>query len=482
MEQTQSKTNTAMVQTKERNEMDQNILKLNSRMKSLTDYLRVRNGNIGSMDYFYDLAENLYSSRVEELKAFKNQGGKVVGVLCNFVPEELILGSGAVGIRLAFGYSDTILTAEEYLPRNFCPLLKSSFGTYLQENPLFALCDVVIIPTSCDGKKKLGEMIAPHKQVWVLEVPHCTNTTQGRDMWLAEIKLLAKKLTKLTGKRMTRTRLSKSITLVNRKRAMVHRLYEARIRDPSIWGRDSLLVTSLSYFDDTQRWIEKTEELCSEIESRGPLGGKDIPRIMITGSPIMTPTWKVPVIIEESGGLIVTDDLCTGTKGYWDPVERNFFASDQLISVADKYLMNTCACFTPNTAREVRIKHFIDEWRIDGVIYHVAQACHTYGMEQSRINRELEKIEIPVLNIETDFSQEDVEQIRTRIEAFLELIIAKKRRKKAGPGAAGEISDRQEVGFKPGNDFKIVEKKLGSEDNNGTRPGLDPDALRPPGG
>jgi benzoyl-CoA reductase/2-hydroxyglutaryl-CoA dehydratase subunit BcrC/BadD/HgdB len=267
--------------------------------------------------------------------------------------------------------------------------------------------------------------------------------------------------------------------MINRKRAMVHRLYEARKEKVSIWGRDAMLVTALSYFDDIGRWINQTEQLCKEIESKPTIAKQDTPRILITGSPLVLPTWKVPNIIEESGGLVVTDDMCTGTKGYWDPVERNFFTSDQVISLADRYLMNTCACFTPNTAREVRLRQFIEDWKIDGVIYHVSQACHTYGMEQRRINKEMEKMDIPVLNIETDFSQEDVEQIRTRIEAFLELITSKKRRGGAkasiGPapktpglpaatgagGKAKSLPPAQTFQFK--DDFPMYEQPLGDE-------------------
>jgi benzoyl-CoA reductase/2-hydroxyglutaryl-CoA dehydratase subunit BcrC/BadD/HgdB len=468
---------------------------LRRRMKGLTDYLKVRNPSIESMNYFYNLADNIFDQRAAELKELKSRGGKVIGIMCNFVPEEMIVAAGAVPVRLAFGFSDTILTAEEYLPRNFCPLLKSSFGTFLQSNPLFEMCDVVVIPTTCDGKKKMGELMAEYKPVWMLEVPHCTNTTQGRELWLKELKLLGKKLSKLTGRRITRNRLSRSITLVNRKRAMVHRLYEARKENVSIWGRDAMLVTAISYFDDIQRWIQQAEILCKEIESKPTIAKPDTPRILITGSPLVLPTWKVPNIIEESGGLVVSDDMCTGTKGYWDPVERNFFTSDQVISIADRYLMNTCACFTPNTAREVRLRQFIEDWRIDGVIYHVSQACHTYGMEQRRINKEMEKMDIPVLNIETDFSQEDVEQIRTRIEAFLELITSKKRRSGAKtsigpappikplPGAqtSQELQPAKEA-FKFEQDFPVYEQPLGEEfqPKNGKR--LKMEELKPPGG
>lgn len=450
------------------------------------------------MEYFYNIAENLFTTRVKEIQGEKAKGKKVVGVLCNFVPEELVLASGAIPIRLAFGFSDTILTAEEYLPRNFCPLLKSSFGSYLESNPLFDLCDVIVIPTSCDGKKKMGEMLAEFKPVWVLEVPHCTNTTQGRDLWLKEIKLLSNKLSKLTGQRTSRRKIRKATTVVNRKRALVHRLYEARRGNPAIWGRDALFVTFISYFDNTERWNEKTGLLCSEIEHKNSFARPETPRIMITGSPIVAPSWKIPVIVEESGGVVVTDDLCTGTKGYWDPVEKNIFTTDQLISIADRYLMNTCACFTPNTARVVRLKQFSEDWKIDGIIYHVSQACHTYGMEQRAVNREFDAIDIPVLNIETDFSQEDVEQIRTRIEAFMELIVTKKRRALLGgnvvmpttlspmkvaalPPAASLQRQPLSNGFSFNQDFPLHEQPLGNTYEPKAGEKLQKDKLKPPG-
>ena len=148
---------------------------------------------------------------------------------------------------------------------------------------------------------------------------------------------------------------------------------------------------------------------------------------MLTGSPIVMPTWKIPVLIEESGGLIVVDDICTGSKGLWDPVEVSHYTmTDMLIGLADKYLMNTCPCFTPNTARIDRIISLAKDFKIDGALYHVLQACHLYGMEQLRVERSLAELKIPVLNIETDYSQEDVEQIRTRIEAFIEMIQSKR--------------------------------------------------------
>jgi len=149
---------------------------------------------------------------------------------------------------------------------------------------------------------------------------------------------------------------------------------------------------------------------------------------MITGSPTVFPTWKIPILTEESGGIIIMDDICTGSKGFWDPVEvPHWTMEDMLLSLADRYLMNTCACFTPNTARLIRLQGFVKDFNVQGVFYHILQACHIYGVEARRIESALKSDGIPMLTIETDYSQEDVEQIRTRVEAFLEMIIARRK-------------------------------------------------------
>ena len=395
-----------------------------NRVAQQMDYLRRNGPGTRSLEYFYSGFQNLNTQRLEEIRAAKAQGKKVIGYLCNFVPIELILAADAIPLSLNTGYSETILPAEEILPRNFCPLIKSSFGSVIEKSPLFGLVDVVIIPTSCDGKKKLGELLSDHVPVWIMEVPHTTNTRQSRWLWLNEIKNLKKQLQKFTGNRISNGKIRKAIAVLNEQRAQVHRLYNLRKGPPPIWGRDALLVTNYAQYDDPERWNQQVELLNNELEKAAPVGGKDHrPRILLTGTPLAVPSWKIPVLIEESGGVIVTDDICTGTKGMWDPVETSAWTgSDLLVSLADRYLMNTCACFTPNNARIVRLKRFVEDWKIDGVIYYVIMACHTYGMEQRRINHEMEDMNIPVLNIETDFSQEDIEQIRTRLEAFMELI------------------------------------------------------------
>jgi benzoyl-CoA reductase/2-hydroxyglutaryl-CoA dehydratase subunit BcrC/BadD/HgdB len=388
------------------------------------------NKAVKGMNYFYDFTKMMYTSRIDEVIAEKEKGKKVIGSFCNFVPDELILAAGAIPIRHCAGFQDTILPAEEILPRNFCPLIKSALGIFITGDPFYNQSDVVVVPTTCDGKKKFCEIIGEDKSTWVMEVPHTTETPQARELWLKEIKLLKKNLEKISGNKITSQSLKKAIELTNRKRSLIRRLYEVRKRkSPPIWGRDALLVTSISHFDNLNRWIEKTDELCKELEAMETgVCPETAPRILLTGSPVFMPTWKVPMIIEESGGIIVSDDICTGSKGFWDPIEvPHWTMEDMLLSLADRYLMNTCACFTPNTARLIRLQGFVEDFNVEGVFYHILQACHIYGVEARRIENALKADGIPMLTIETDYSQEDVEQIRTRIEAFLEMISARRK-------------------------------------------------------
>jgi benzoyl-CoA reductase/2-hydroxyglutaryl-CoA dehydratase subunit BcrC/BadD/HgdB len=401
-----------------------------SQMAAKVDELSGSNKTVKSMDYFYDFTKMMYTFRADEIAKERENGKKVIGSFCNFVPEEMILAAGAIPIRHCAGFQDTILPAEEILPRNFCPLIKSALGLSISGNPLYEQSDVVIVPTTCDGKKKYCEIIGEDKATWVMEVPHTTETPQARELWLKEIKLLKENLEKLTGNKITNQSLKKAIELANKKRSQIRRLYEVRKRpSPPIWGRDALLVTSVSQFDDFNRWIDKAEELCKELEeTEKGVCPEAAPRILLTGSPVFMPTWKVPMLIEDSGGIIVCDDICTGSKGYWDPIEvPHWTMDDMLMAIADRYLMNTCACFTPNTARLIRLQGFVKDFNVQGVFYHILQACHIYGVEARRIETALKAESIPMLEIETDYSQEDVEQIRTRVEEFLEMIVSRRK-------------------------------------------------------
>ncbi len=158
------------------------------------------------------------------------------------------------------------------------------------------------------------------------------------------------------------------------------------------------------------------------------MGDGDEARILLGGSPIVWPNWKVPSIIEESGGLIVLDELCTGDRVLGDPVvadERTL--RDMVRAVAERYFFPcTCPCFSPNDERESRLLNLVEEHRVEGIIYHALRGCHLGLLESTRLELALRRAGVPMLKIESEYDEGDVEQIRTRVEAFVEMIQARR--------------------------------------------------------
>jgi benzoyl-CoA reductase/2-hydroxyglutaryl-CoA dehydratase subunit BcrC/BadD/HgdB len=404
--------------------------RLTQSITDVTSHLKSKNGDIQAMDHFYTQARNLYGKRIEELKAAKEEGTKIVGTFCNLVPSEMIRASGAIPIRLCGGFEGSISTAEKILPRVYCPLVKSTFGLFEKDSPYFDLIDVAICPTTCDGKKKLAELLVKKKQTWVLEVPHTTLTYKSREFWLDNLKLLKKQLEGLTNIKISKKRMKGSINQYNQMRSLVHRLYELRkAKNVPIWGSDALLVTNMAFYDEPNRWIKATDGLCRELESKkeSHVAKEESPRILLTGTPMILPAWKLARVIEDIGGIIVTDDICTGSKNFWDPVTvPNNTSEDMLIAIADKYLMNTCPCFIPNKTRIDRTLQFIKEFHVEGVVNYMLQGCHPFGAEDWKVREAAKEMDVPIFSLDTDYGDGDIGQIKIRMEAFMEMVRAKR--------------------------------------------------------
>lgn len=151
---------------------------------------------------------------------------------------------------------------------------------------------------------------------------------------------------------------------------------------------------------------------------------KKLPRILLTGSPIVFPNIKIPLLIEETGGIVAADETCMGERGMWDPAVITDYSFDGMIRALANRAVRPCPCptFADNSQRIYRLKQLIEENQIQGVIYHVLRGCLVYDFEYRRIEDELGKLGIPVIRLESDYNEEDIEQLRIRIEAFIELI------------------------------------------------------------
>jgi benzoyl-CoA reductase/2-hydroxyglutaryl-CoA dehydratase subunit BcrC/BadD/HgdB len=384
---------------------------------------------IGYLDF---VMSEVHGLRIKELDDFRKQGGKVVGTFCLYVPEEIIRAAGAWCVGLCAGAEFAYDEVEQIMPRNTCALIKSFMGFKLGKVcPYIQEADLVIGETTCDGKKKAYELLGEMHNVYVMELPQMKRE-KDLAFWRSEIVDLMSKVEELTGKKVTAESLRASIKEVNDKRRALQRIAATRAADPApISGKDALLATQVAFYDDVPRFTQSMNALADELETRVTDGvgaaAKGAPRVLITGTPMALPNWKLHDIIEKAGGVVVGEEMCTGSRYYQDLVNEDSATLDEMIDdIAAKYLDINCACFTPNTGRIDDVVRMADELSADGVIDYTLQFCGTYQIESGAVEKAVAATGMPIMRVDTDYSMEDVGQLSTRIEAFLEMLVDRK--------------------------------------------------------
>ncbi|EFK09479.1 2-hydroxyglutaryl-CoA dehydratase, D-component [delta proteobacterium NaphS2] len=398
-----------------------------------------------SMGYFINIMRDVFADGRKD-RLFRPTGfqsvnpKKVIGTYCIMVPEELIYAAGAIPVRLCGGSDETSGIGGELVPRDTCPVVKSSVGfTSLDLISLYGICDAVIVPTTCDAKRKMGEVLSSFTNVWMLEVPHVKETEGARKQWLLHITALKRDFEKLTGRKIRRKALQTAIRMIAGAQYEARRLHEIRkSKAPVILGREAMLALNAYGYDTAFEWTKAMARLNHELEQRRDKGrvvaGPNAPRVLISGCPPIFPNWKILSLIEEMGAVTVADESCMGSRYLYDPIgiaEKSM--RHMMTGIASRYLMPcVCPSFAPNEDRLYRLLQMTDEFDISGIIYHVLKGCVTYDFELIRVEKIMKEKNIPVLRIETDYSPEDIEQLRTRIEAFVEMIGMKKSKMKRG--------------------------------------------------
>ncbi len=365
-----------------------------------------------------------HAGRVAEIREYRKNGGKSIGTFCIYIPDEIALAAEVLPIPLCGGSSWSVNYADKMFPRDICPLVRSTFGMAFSGTcPYKTLKDFAVGETTCDAKKKAWDLLG----FKVMEVPQRKNPAD-RQLWLQEVYLFKDMMENLSGVKITPEKLHEKIKLVNRKRRALQRVNEFRkLPHPPISGLDALLVSQVALNQDIGQFIEDTEMLVDELEQRVRAGisayngnGK---RVLLAGSPSPMGNAKVHHIIESSGLRIVADESCTGIRYFRDLVDETpTDLPGMMQAIADRYFSIDCSCFSPNNERIENINQLIKEYQIQGVVHNVLQYCHTYNIEAGMLDKRLSEMGIPSLKIETDYSQEDVGQLKTRVEAFAELL------------------------------------------------------------
>jgi benzoyl-CoA reductase/2-hydroxyglutaryl-CoA dehydratase subunit BcrC/BadD/HgdB len=380
------------------------------------------------MDYFNLVVAEIHGLRPAELVAAQKKGTKVFGTFCVYVPDEVVFAAGGIATGLCGGSQFWVPGGEKVLPANTCPLIKASIGARLDRTcPFFSLADIFVGETTCDGKKKAWEILADYAPVYVMDLPQ---QKRPKDIaaWAGEIKAFMAKVEEVTGNKITAESLAASIKLINGKRRALQRLYDFRkLKNPPISGKDCLLISQIAFYDDPARFTQMTNKLCDELEQRVKNGVGVYPanakRILISGTPMAVPNWKMHHIIETEGGAVVGEETCTGIRYFNNLVDETQTTLDGMVNaLAERYMKINCACFTPNTARIDDIERYVKDYHAAGVIDINLKFCTLYDVEGYTVEKRLKADGIPVLGLETDYSDDDAGQLRTRVGAFIEML------------------------------------------------------------
>lgn len=363
-----------------------------------------------------------------KMKELKESGKKVAGIFCTYTPQEILYAGGLIPVSLCGTTEDAIKYAERDLPKNLCPLIKSSYGFAVSDTcPYFYFSDIIIGETTCDGKKKMYELMSDFKNVHVMQLPQNNSDELSLKLWTNELYKLKRKLEETFDIEITDEKLFDAIKIGNEERNNLRKFFELGKLNPSPLSGVTMSGTQDAFgfnFDreaKNKALVEKTEELYKlwEKELKGKKSNR--PRILITGCPVGGVREKILTTIENSGADIVVYENCSGVREKLELIDETM--DNPIEAIAKKYLNLSCSVMSPNEKRFKDLDMLIDEYQVDAVIEIVLQACHTFAVESTKVKRFVTDVKNkPYMYIESDYSMNDIGQVSTRIEAFLEMI------------------------------------------------------------
>jgi benzoyl-CoA reductase/2-hydroxyglutaryl-CoA dehydratase subunit BcrC/BadD/HgdB len=380
----------------------------------------VPNGAAGPLDWFGRMTDHCY----EFAETARAQGRPVVGIMCEFTPREIILAAGAVPVCLCGGSGETIPAAEQFLPANLCPLIKSTFGYQVTgKNPFLQWADLIVAETTCDGKKKMFELMSARKPMYVLELPQKAGDADALEHWTQEVRKFKEHLEQRFQTRITDEKIRDAARLMNRERGLRRQLAGLMMRDPPpLTGRQLIEFKSIisGIEADLLQYGRALEFFGSPAEQNQQRNTSQI-RVLLTGVPVVHGAERVLELIEDAGAVVVAMENCTGLKPILDDVDLN--EPDPIRAIAKKYYHLPCSVMTPNTGRFEMLRSLAEKFRPHCVIELVWQACLTYDIESFHVRKLVEEdLHLPYLKITTDYSPSDSARISARVEALFETI------------------------------------------------------------
>jgi len=372
---------------------------------------------------------NLRSRALPAIIQAHKTGRTVLGYYCTYTPLEFAYASNSIIVPLCASKKGGLVAADADLPQNLCPIVRTIYdlGT-TGECPYFHYCDLVIAETTCDGKKKVYELLQQKKNMIIMNLPQVQDSAASLALWESEIRRVKAAIEKQSGKAMTEQALRDAIRLTNRENRLKKELYDLNRADPPlISGLDLIEISSsLEFAPDREEALDLLSKFIREMKELAAksyhIGKKGAPRILYTGCPVGSDDDKIIKLVQECGAQVVALEYCGGYKTVDLMIDEND-RRDPVTLLAEKYLKVPCSVMCPNDGRLNLLKNMVDGFRIDGVIDLTWQACHTYNIEAFRVGELVKnKLGKAFLHLETNFSGADIENLRVRVEAFIEMI------------------------------------------------------------
>lgn len=395
---------------------------------------RIANSTIGQISSEYDLEffNDVYQSAFCK---FEDTEKRYIGTYCVMIPDEIIYALGYTPLRMCAGHQIPALVGEEMIPRDACPLIKASTGFQaMKVLPMYNQCELAIMPMTCEVKRKSVEVLSKHLPIIPVPISMSKTNSSFEDIVSVMIGLI-KTLEIQTETKVTTKALKKACLDINSAQKQAYllqrKLYE---ENPQIKGSEVMYILNSFIYTNPIEWEIATRTLLSDVEKREAdpkVPKRQKPRVFIAGSPVSFPNYKVPHMIEELGAQIVGDESCLSGRLLYDPVVPLDFSKTSIVRALSARYIAACTCpvFDNVEDRIASMKTRLDETGAEGIIYHVLRGCVPYDFELSAVEEWAERENVPLLRVETDFSTEDVEQIKIRFEAFVEMIDQRRKQK-----------------------------------------------------
>jgi benzoyl-CoA reductase/2-hydroxyglutaryl-CoA dehydratase subunit BcrC/BadD/HgdB len=366
--------------------------------------------------------------RPEQLREMKKNGVKVIGYFPgNYVPEEIIYASGAVPLCLIHGGSPhTADAALSVVPQVICPFARAQIGErLLKENPYYSMIDMLVAPVTCQHLKKVAEVweYEGGLEIFKLGIPHQHYNDFELEYFVGRLRALKDRLQAFTGNEITSEKIVGAIDLYNRMRSLLRKISLIRQTSPSLLSAlDFVKLNHASFYADPAFMVEVMDSIYQELKAKQTAAETDAPRILLLGPNIGYGDYMVLELVKTAGGEIVIEELCEGIRYYWHEIENK---GDLFQSLARGYLVDRVPCAFMRYSSQKRLDFalkLVQDFKVSGIIWYELLCCETYDSESYFFAHKMGERNIPVLILESDYSTAATGQLKTRIEAFIEIV------------------------------------------------------------